>query len=175
MPQIYSENKQNINSREKNEAEAQEQIARLRKIIETKEKELRLFLKSSSLKDEILSFKEKSEIAGPEISREKEKALEREKTELNTEIVPELKYEDLTMSRKIAPTKQQIKKISRQMKDADIEHQLTILINLASTKNVYYAIKVAKKIGNACLIDRFHDVIINELREKLLKDKKMGS
>lgn len=174
MSQTFLENKQN-NSIEKSEAETQEEIARLRNIIEAKEKELESFLKSSSLKDEILFFKEKSEIAGSEIDRKKEKALEQEKTESSSEAKRELDYEDLSISRKIVPTKQQIKKISRQMKDADIEHQLSILINLAAAKNIYYAIKVVKKIGNACLADRFHDAIINNLWEKLTKDKKMGS
>lgn len=172
----YSENKENASSPEKNKAEMHEEIARLRKLLEIKEKELKTTLESASLKKEIMLVREKLKARGVEYEKNKEEV------ETKKEIAPERKkealeqsFENLSMTRKAAPTKLQIKKITRQMKDADIAHQLIVLVDLARFKGVYYAVKIAKKLGNAYLLDRLHDAIVNDLYEELIKDKKLQS
>lgn len=170
MPSNYSENKENIGSREKSDAEMHEEIARLRKLLEIKEKELKTSLESASLKDEILFVREKLKARGVEY--EKGKEYKETKKETMKE-APEQNFEDLSMTRKAAPTKLQIKKITRQMKDADIARQLIVLVDLARFKGVYYAVKIARKIGNAYLLDRLHDALVNDLYEDLIKNKKL--
>lgn len=175
-----SENKGNIDSREKRDAEMHEEIARLRKLLEVKEKELKTSLENSSLKDEILLVREKlkvrtleHEAAAAALKEQKETKIETSK-ETGKEAL-EQHFEDFRMARKAIPTKTQIKKITRQMKDADIAHQLIVLVNLARIKGVYYAVKIAKKLGNAYLLDRLHDAIVNDLFEELIKNKKLHS
>lgn len=138
----YSENKSDIDSREKSGELLREKI------------------KARGVEDEaVKERKETKAEAAKEIGKES----------------PEQNFEDLNMLRKAAPTKIQIKKITRQMKDADIAHQLVILVDLARFKGVYYAVKIAKKLGNAYLLDRLHDAIVNDLFEELIKNKKLHS
>lgn len=170
MPLNYPENKENIDSREKKDAEMHEEIARLKKLLEIKEKELKTSLETASLKKEILFVREKLK----EQSNEREKGNEFKEKKLETaKEALKQSFEDLSMIRKAAPTKTQIKKITNQLKDADIAHQLIILIDLTRFKGVYYAIKIAKKLGNAYLLDRLHDAIVNDLYEDLIKNKKL--
>ena len=152
MPFNYSENKANIGSREKNDVKKQEEIAELRKLLEVKEKELQ----------------------SPGV--EYEKKIERKEAEKESaKEAPEQNFEDLSMARKAPPTALQVKKITKQIKDADAAHQLIILVDLARFKGVYYAVKEAKKIGSAYLLDRLHDAIVNDLFEELVKNKKLRS
>lgn len=172
----YSENKSDIDSREKSGERSREEIIRLRKLLEVKEKELKASLETASLKDEISLLREKIKARGVEDEAVKERKETKEEAakEIGKES-PEQNFEDLSMLRKAAPTKIQIKKITRQMKDADIAHQLVILVDLARFKGVYYAVKIAKKLGNAYLLDRLHDAIVNDLFEELIKNKKLHS
>lgn len=172
----YSENKENAGLQEKNKAEMHEEITRLKKLLEIKEKELKTTLESASLKNEILLVREKLKARSVEYEKKKEnKETKKEIAKNSKKEAPEQNFEDLSMTRKVAPTKLQIKKITRQMKDADIAHQLIVLVDLARFKGVYYAVKIAKKLGNAYLLDRLHDAIVNDLYEELIKDKKLQS
>lgn len=174
MPSNYPENKENISSREKSDAEMHEEIARLRKLLEIKEKELKTSLESASLKNEILLVREKLKARGIEYEAGKEnKEAKKETTKESAKEAPEQKFEDLSMARKAVPARAQIKKITRQMKDADIARQLIVLVDLARFKGVYYAVKIAKRLGNAYLLDRLHDAIVNDLYEELIKNKKL--
>jgi len=172
----YSENKSNIGLQEKNNVEKQKEIAQLRKLLEMKEKELKTSLEPVFLKNEILLAREKLKARGIEFGKEREykedKETKKEAAKESGKEEPEQNFEDLSLLRKSAPTKQQIKKITRQMKDADIARQLVVLVDLARFKGVYYAIKIAKKLGNAYLLDRLHDTIVNDLYEELIKNKK---
>lgn len=173
-----TENKETIESQESKDAKMHEEILRLRKLLEIKEKELKTSLESASLKDEILLVREKlkARTAEQETKAKKEyKEIGKETAKEIGKEVPEIGFENLSMSRKATPTKVQIKKITRQMKDADIAHQLVVLIDLARFKGVFYAIKIARKLGNAYLLDRLHDAIVNELYEDLIKNKKLHS
>lgn len=171
-----SENKENVNSQEKRDAYMHDEIARLRKLLEVKEKELATSLETASLKNEILRVREKLKAR----TLEREAIASKEYKETKTEIAkesgkeaPEKNFEDLSMARKVVPTKAQIKKITRQMKDADIAQMLVTLVNLAKYEGVYYAVKIAKKYGNPYLLDRLHDAIVNDLYDELVKTKKL--
>lgn len=176
MPSNYSENKENIGSQEKKDAEMHEEIARLRKLLEIKEKELKTSLERASLKNEIMTVREKLKARGVELEKSAEnKEVKKEMSRESGKKAPEQRFDDLQTIRKNAPTKTQIKKITKQMKDADIAHQLVVLVDLVRFKGVFYAVKIAKKIGNAYLLDRLHDAIVNDLYEELIKNKKLRS
>lgn len=176
MSSISTENKEAIESQVSRDAKMQEEIIRLRKLLEIKEKELKTSLESASLKDEILMVREKLKAKTEErIKKIEHKEAAKETAKETSREKPEQKYEDLSMMRKVAPTKLQVKKITKQMKDADIAHQLAVLVDLARFKGVFYAIKIAKKLGNAYLMDRLHDAIVNDLYEDLIKTKKLHS
>lgn len=163
----YFENKSRSDSREKNNAEKQEEISRLKKLLETKEKELEISHSSTfSENKEVAPELEKSKAPNNEYEPKIEIAKESGKESL------EQSFDDLNLTRKV-PTKAQIKKITQQMKDADVSHQLIILVNLTRVKGVFYAIRIAKKMGNAYLLDRLHDAIVNDLFEELIKTKKL--
>lgn len=178
MPLNNSENKESLESREKRDALAHEEIARLKKLLEIKEKELKESLEKTSLKDEILTVREKLKARNIEHDALAAASVENKEAKIETarekgKEAMERHFEDLSMARKTAPTKMQIKKITRQMKDADIARILVDLVNLARFEGVYYAIRIAKKYGNAYLLDRLHDAIINDLYEELVKSKKL--
>lgn len=163
----YSENKSHSDSREKNNAEKHEEIFRLKKLLEAKEKELEIsrnsaFSKSKEVTPELEKFKAPNNEYEPKIEITKESGKES----------PEQSFDGLNLTRKV-PTKAQIKKITQQIKDADVSHQLIVLVNLTRVKGVFYAIKIAKKMGNAYLLDRLHDAIVNDLFEELIKTKKL--
>lgn len=174
-----SENKESLESLEKRDALAHEEIARLKKLLEAKEKELRASLESASLKDEILTVREKLKTYNIEhdaltaAAQVENKEAKIETAREKGKEAAEQHFEDLSIARKAVPTKTQIKKITRQMKDADIARILVDLVNLARFKGVYYAIRIAKKYGNAYLLDRLHDAIVNDLYEELVKNKKL--
>jgi hypothetical protein len=166
MPLNFSENRQNI---EESRREALRQdIEKLKKILEVKEKELKTPLETTSLKEEILRVREKIKSRSIEYEKIREKKEEKEEKEISRQ-----DYEEIFVKRKFPATQQQIKNITKQVDDTNIRHQITILVNLAVKKSVYYAVKVARKIGNAYLLDRFHDAIVNELYEDLVKKKKI--
>lgn len=170
----FSENKLNIGQREKSDSQIHDEIVQLRRLLDLKEKELKTSLKTSSLKKEILSEREKIYDNRAEHGKGEEKTdLEKEMEIKAEKEAPEKNFEELNMTRKSAPTKLQITKITKQMKDADIAHQLIVLIDLIRFKGVYYAVKIAKKLGNAYLLDRLHDAIVNDLYEDLIKNKKL--
>lgn len=169
-------NSENIDSQAKRDAYMQGEIARLRKLLDVKEKELTASLEKASLKNEILRVREKLKAR----TLERETAAIQEKKEAKIETVkesdremPEKNFEELSTTRKAVPTKAQIKKITRQMKDADIAQMLITLVNLAKYEGVYYAVKIAKQYGNPYLLDRLHDAIVNDLYDELIKTKKL--
>lgn len=140
-------------------------IEKLKKLLEVKEKELKTTLETSSLKEEILRVREKIKSRNIEYEKIREKKEEKESARQDRE--------EISIKRKIIPTQQQVKSVARQIDDTNIRHQINILVNLAVTKSIYYAVKIARKIGNAYLLDRFHDAIVNELYEDLVKKKKI--
>jgi len=163
MPLNFSENRQNA---EVGKADAMRQdIEKLKKLLEVKEKALKTTLENASLKEEILNVREKIKSRGIEYEKIKEKKEEKKTAGQN--------YGEIYVNRKIFPARPQAQTAQKQTNNSNIRRQLTVLVNLAVTKSVYYAVKVARKIGNAYLLDRFHDAVVNELYEELVKKKKI--
>lgn len=165
MPLNFPENKENIEV--KREADLKGEIEKLKKILEVKEKELKARHEVPVLKSEIAQVKEKLKTRNVEYEKIVENKEENEKGEIRANI------EELTTKRASAPTAQQLKLMDDAVKDANVQRHLTLLVNLALTKSVYFAIKAARKLGNAYLLDRFHDILVNEMYEELVKNKKI--
>jgi len=70
----------------------------------------------------------------------------------------------------IAPN---IKQEVGQLKTFDEQHQLQVLTDLAFNKNLGYAISVARGLDNPHILDAFHDALIDQLREQLIKQEKL--
>lgn len=166
MPLNYSENRENIEAKRENSLEIE--IQKLKKILEVKEQELRIRSRKEKpvIAGEILSVKEKLRSRSFEYEKIKEKT-----DEGKGEKAPSA--ENFFSKRQAAPTARQIKALDDQLKGANIQHQLFLLANVALTGSVYYAIKIARKIGNAYLLDRLHDMIVNEMYDDLVKKKKI--
>lgn len=162
MPLNFSENRQNAEAGK--EDVLRQDIEKLKKLLEVKEKALKTTLETASLKEEILRVREKIKSRGIEYEKVKEKE---EKENAGQD------YGEISVNKKIFPSQQQAKIIPTQTDNSNIRHQLAVLVNLAVTKSVYYAVKVARKIGNAYLLDRLHDAVVNELYEDLVKKKKI--
>lgn len=165
MPVNFPENKENIEV--KRESDLKTEIDKLKKILEVKERELKEQRIVPGLKQEISQVREKLKTRSVEYEKIAENREEKDKNEIRADI------EEFASKRASAPTAQQIKAVDDQIKDTNSQHQLSVLVNLALTKSVYLAIKTARKIGNAYLLDRFHDIIVNELYEELVKNKKI--
>lgn len=166
MPINYPENQKNIEI--KKESDLEFDIQKLKKILEIKERELRERSEKEKpiIAGEILGVKEKLNSRNAEYEKIKENLGGGEKEKKPN-------YENFTIKRQATPTAQQTKSLDDQLKGANVQHQLTLLVNVALVKGVYYAIKLARKIGNAYLLDRLHDMIVNEFYEDLVKNKKI--
>ena len=58
-------------------------------------------------------------------------------------------------------------------RDLDKEHQLKVLVDLALQQGIEKAVASAKATGDAYLIDRFHDTLVDELRQQLIEKGKL--
>lgn len=59
------------------------------------------------------------------------------------------------------------------LKDLNEDRQMKILIDLAFEQGIDKAINAAKVIGDAYLIDKFHDTLVDELRQQLIEKGKL--
>ncbi len=166
MPLNYPENRGNIEAKKSNDLEAE--INKLKKILEVKEREMRVITGKEKpvIAKEISGVKEKLKNHNVELEKIKEKKDEGESKEAQG-------TENFFTKRQTAPSAVQLKALDDQIKSANVQHQLTLLANVALTNSVYYAIKIARKIGNAYLLDRLHDMIVNEMYEELVRNKKI--
>lgn len=132
-----------------------------KKILQGKE------IEASFADEEILRVKEKIKAGSFEEEKNQEKRENGKEKAVNRDT------ENTLMTKRQSPTPQQLKTLTDQTNNANISHYMNILVNMALNKSIYQAIKVARKIGNAYLLDRFHDIIVNELFEDLAKKKKI--
>jgi len=162
----FPENRKNIEEKKSNELGSE--IEKLKKILEVKEKEMRIRTGKEKpvIAREISSVKEKLRTESAEYEKIKEKTGEGER-----EKAPNA--ENFYTKRQSAPSAAQLKALDDQLKGANVQHQLSLLANVALTNSVYYAIRIARKIGNAYLLDRLHDMIVNEMYEELVRNKKI--
>ncbi len=163
MPLNYPENRESNDAKKGNGLETE--IQKLEKILEAKKQEMKSRVEKEK-PAEVFDVKEKFIAQGVEYEKSKEK-----ESEGSEEKVSEA--ENFSVKRQTAPTAQQIKALDDQLKGANVQHQLTLLTNIALLKSVYSAIKKAREIGNSYLLDRLHDMIVNEMYEDLVKKKKI--
>lgn len=70
---------------------------------------------------------------------------------------------------------EKVKADARKIKNLDEKNQVEALANLALTKNPYHAIKTARSLGSAFVLDELHDKLVSDEFWKLLVEKgKLG-
>ncbi|MFA6296202.1 MAG: hypothetical protein WC663_02525 [Patescibacteria group bacterium] len=125
---------------------------------------------------------------------EKEKMLATQKAEAPQEATQQVEQKEELEKReqaekavaeiKTAPAKEQ-KTVSPSMTDADLvkdlqsvmtmdkPQQVKTLIYLAFKKGVRYSFSIAKQLKDPYLLDEFHDTLVDELYQQLLKKRKI--
>lgn len=68
---------------------------------------------------------------------------------------------------------EKIKEHAQALNPLEKNQQLKGLVDLAFEKGVDYAVEVAQKMDNPYLLDEFHDVMVDKLREELVKKGKL--
>ncbi len=174
MPLSISKSRKENLGFEKNESKLRGEIVQLKNLLETKEEELKSALEAPFLKEEILRIrerisKEQEEYEKIKEVREREKELERQKEKQQ----PEAAEEKPLFRRQAARVQLKTKKTAGKVKDPDISHHVAILVSLAFDKGIYQAVKSARDLNNPYLLDRFHDTLVNELYDQLVKHKKV--
>ncbi len=71
------------------------------------------------------------------------------------------------------PPSAQAQKQVKQLKDLDRSSQVKELCDLAFQKGLAFAIEVAKTLDNAYVLDEFHDTLVSELYNELIKEDKL--
>lgn len=62
---------------------------------------------------------------------------------------------------------------AKKIQDLDKQNQVKALCDLAFQKGLDQAIKTARDLNNAYVLDEFHDTLIDELREQLIEKKRL--
>ena len=101
--------------------------------------------------------------------KEKELTPEREK-----EILKQAVSENIQTIQPISDDQQQAtSQTAKQIKEEPKERQVKLLIDLAFEKDLSHAVEVARRLDNPYLLDEFHDVIVDELYNKLVEEGKL--
>lgn len=66
------------------------------------------------------------------------------------------------------PAEPEIKEEIKKIKALDENRQVKVLCDLAFQKGLDQAVKAARDLNNAHVLDEFHDTLIDELREQLI-------
>lgn len=173
MPLSISKSRKENFGFEKSESELRREINQLKNLLETKEGELKSALEAPFLKEEILRIREKISKEQEEYEKIKE-AVEKEKElEQQKENQPATVAEKPLFRRQVAQAQPKTKKLAGKTKDPDISHQVAVLVSLAFDKGIYQAVKKARDLNNPYLLDRFHDTLVSELYDQLVKHKKI--
>ncbi|MBU3964780.1 hypothetical protein KJ695_02020 [Patescibacteria group bacterium] len=174
MPLNTSKSRKENFGFEKNESKLRGEIDQLKNLLEIKEGELKSALEAPFLKEEILRIREKiskeqEEYEKIKETREKEKELEQQKEKQQ----PAAMEEKPLVRRQAAQAQLKTKKTAGKAKDPDISHHVAVLVSMAFNKGIYQAVKSARDLNNPYLLDRFHDTLVNELYDQLVKQKKI--
>ena len=94
--------------------------------------------------------------------------------EAGKEILKEAVRERIQNAQPIPLAQQQVVvQTAQQIKAQPKERQIGLLTQMAFDKGVVEAVEVAKKIDNPYLLDEFHDVLVDELYNKLVEQGKL--
>jgi len=102
-----------------------------------------------------------------------EKKVEKHEKELIREIIKEkTEIPALPKITPIAPKKTVIKK-AQALKSEPKERQIKLLTDLDFDKGVIYATEVARNLDSPYILDEFHDTLVDELYNYLIKQGKL--
>lgn len=68
---------------------------------------------------------------------------------------------------------QQVAQKIQELQEQSKERQIQILTEMAFEKGVVYAVEIAKNLDNPYLLDEFHDVLVDQLYNKLVEEGKL--
>jgi len=119
--------------------------------------------------EEILKNFEQKRAEALKVLESKEAGLSLEKQkEILKDVVSE-KIQTIQPSRVNQQVAQKIQELQEQPK----ERQIQILTEMAFEKGVVYAVEIAKNLDNPYLLDEFHDVLVDQLYNKLVEEGKL--
>jgi DNA-binding transcriptional MerR regulator len=119
--------------------------------------------------EEILKNFEQKRAEALKVLESKEAGLSPEKQkEILKDVVSE-KIQAIQPSRVNQQAAQKIQELQEQPK----ERQIQILTEMAFEKGIVYAVEIAKNLDNPYLLDEFHDVLVDQLYNKLVEEGKL--
>ena len=68
---------------------------------------------------------------------------------------------------------QQVAQKIQELQEQPKERQIQILTEMAFEKGIVYAVEIAKNLDNPYLLDEFHDVLVDQLYNKLVEEGKL--
>ena len=68
---------------------------------------------------------------------------------------------------------QQVAQKIQELQEQPKERQIQILTEMALEKGVVYAVEIAKNLDSPYLLDEFHDVLVDQLYNKLVEEGKL--
>lgn len=68
---------------------------------------------------------------------------------------------------------QQVAQKIQELQEQPKERQIQILTEMAFEKGVVYAVEIAKNLDSPYLLDEFHDVLVDQLYNKLVEEGKL--
>ena len=148
-------------SQEKDEVDLKEEISELEKELTEEKKALG--------KEKKVETKEKlKEIYQSELKKEKFEQDELKETE-------GFKKEQAGTGTATPQTKtqKQVSDDAVKIKKMDQKNQIKSLIKLVFAKNLAYAVKVARNLDSPYVLDEFHDTLVDEHYEEMIKEKKL--
>jgi hypothetical protein len=137
------------------------------------------------LKEEISKLEkelagEKKALGKEKKSEAKEKLKEIYQTELEKEKETEQEKEDFKKEQSGKGTVTSQAKMQKQVSDdaakikkMDQKNQVKALVKLVFAKNIAYAIKVARNLDSPYVLDEFHDTLVDEHYEEMVKKGKL--
>lgn len=92
--------------------------------------------------------------------------------EKQKEILKEIVSEKIQATQ-LSQTNQQVIQKVQELQKQPKERQIQTLTEMAFEKGVVYAVEIAKNLDNPYLLDEFHDVLVDQLYNKLVEEGKL--
>lgn len=92
--------------------------------------------------------------------------------EKQKEILKEIVSEKIQATQ-LSQTNQQVVQKVQELQKQPKERQIQTLTEMAFEKGVVYAVEIAKNLDNPYLLDEFHDVLVDQLYNKLVEEGKL--
>jgi len=135
-------------------------------------------IQSKQFREKPVAQQEIAELEQKLAEKKKELIEKNEPERHNRELIKEIIKEKIEIPKlpktKTAPLSQKlvIKKV-KQLKTEKKERQIELLTDLALERGVIHAAEVAKKLDSPYILDEFHDSLVDELYDYLMKQGKL--